>query len=146
MDAVFRAAAMYIALIVLFKVAGRRSLSDITTFDLVLLMIISEATQQALLGDDFSFTNAVLVIVTLIAIDIGLSLLKNRSLGFAKLIDGSALILVENGRPLESRMRKSRIRLDDIMEAARTNQGVEKLEQIKFAILEKNGQISIITT
>src|SRR5437868_13426450 len=79
MDSVLRAAAMYMALMVLFKIAGRRSLAELTTFDLLLLMIIGEATQQALLGDDFSLTNSMLVIVTLIAIDVGFSLLKQRS-------------------------------------------------------------------
>ena len=75
MDSVLRAAALYLVLLVLFRIAGRRSLTDITTFDLLLLMIIGEATQQALLGDDFSLVNAVLVIITLIVIDVGLSLL-----------------------------------------------------------------------
>ena len=79
MDSVLRAAVMYLALMVLFKIAGRRSLAELTTFDFVLLMIIGEATQQALLGNDFSLTNSMLVIVTLIAIDVGLSLLKQRS-------------------------------------------------------------------
>lgn len=73
MDSVLRAAAMYVALMILFKIAGRRSLAELTTFDFVLLMIIGEATQQALLGDDFSLTNSIVVIVTLIAVDVGLS-------------------------------------------------------------------------
>jgi len=74
MDSILRAAGMYVALMLLFRVAGRRSLADLTTFDFVLLLIIGEATQQALLGDDFSFTNATLVIATLIVLDVGLSL------------------------------------------------------------------------
>lgn len=144
MDAVLRAAAIYLVMLVLFKVAGRRSLSDLTTFDLVLLMIIGEATQQALLGDDFSVTNAVLVIGTLIAIDVGLSLLKDRSARVARMIDGSPTILIENGRVLEDRLRRCRLRLDDIMEIAREKQGLETLQQIKFAIIERNGKVSIV--
>ncbi|KPA91459.1 hypothetical protein PF66_02342 [Pseudomonas asplenii] len=88
MDSVLRAAAMYVALMILFKIAGRRSLAELTTFDLVLLMIIGEATQQALLGDDFSLTNSIVVIVTLIAVDVGLSLLKRRFSTISRLIDG----------------------------------------------------------
>ncbi|MEX5684063.1 MULTISPECIES: DUF421 domain-containing protein [Pseudomonas] len=144
MDSVLRAAAMYVALMVLFKIAGRRSLAELTTFDLVLLMMISEATQQALLGDDFSFTNAILVIVTLIAIDVGLSLLKQRSGWVSRLIDGEPTIIVENGKLLRQRMRLARLVEADIMEAARSSQGIEKLEEIKFAIIERNGKISII--
>jgi uncharacterized membrane protein YcaP (DUF421 family) len=135
---------MYVALMVLFKIAGRRSLAELTTFDLVLLMMISEATQQALLGDDFSFTNAILVIVTLIAIDVGLSLLKQRSSWASRLIDGEPTIIVENGKLLRERLRHARLVEADVMEAARSSQGIEKLEEIKFAIIERNGKISII--
>lgn len=144
MDSVLRAAALYMALMVLFKIAGRRSLAELTTFDFVLLMIIGEATQQALLGDDFSMTNALMVIVTLIAIDVGFSLLKQRSTWVSRLIDGGPTIIVENGRILQDRMRHARLVEADIMEAARSSQGIEALEQIKFAIIERNGKISVI--
>ncbi|HSX71186.1 MAG TPA: YetF domain-containing protein [Pseudomonas sp.] len=143
MDAVLRAAAIYIALLILFKLAGRRSLAQLTTFDFVLLLIIGEATQQALLGEDFSVTNAVLVIMTLIALDVGASLLKRRSERIAYLLDGSPTIVVENGVALEERLAKARLRLEDIMESARES-GLERVEQIKFAIIERNGKISII--
>ncbi|HCS44493.1 MAG TPA: hypothetical protein DIW52_16985 [Pseudomonas sp.] len=144
MDSVLRAAAMYLALMVLFKIAGRRSLAELTTFDFVLLMIIGEATQQALLGDDFSLTNSMLVIVTLIAIDVGLSLLKQRSQWVSQLIDGGPTIIVENGKLLHKRLRHARLIEADVMEAARSSQGIETLDQIKFAILERNGKISVI--
>jgi len=144
MDSVLRAAAIYLVLMVLFKIAGRRSLAELTTFDLVLLMMIGEATQQALLGDDFSIVNAVLVIVTLIAIDIGFSLIKQRSLWFSRLLDGEATILVEQGRVLYKRLKLARLDEDDILEASRSSQGIIAIGQIKFAILERNGKISII--
>ena len=135
---------MYLALMVLFKIAGRRSLAELTTFDFVLLMIIGEATQQALLGDDFSLTNSVLVIITLIAIDFGLSLLKQRSSWVSRLVSGEATIIIEDGKLLHERLRRARIGEADVMEAARSSQGVETLDQIKFAILERNGKISVI--
>jgi len=144
MDSVLRAAAMYLALMVLFKIAGRRSLAELTTFDFVLLMIIGEATQQALLGDDFSLTNSMLVIVTLIAVDVGLSLLKQRSGRVSRLIDGEPTIIVENGKLLRQRLRHARLVEADVMEAARSSQGIETLDEIKFAIIERNGKISII--
>ena len=144
MDSVLRAAVMYLALLVLFKIAGRRSLAELTTFDFVLLMIIGEATQQALLGNDFSLTNSILVIITLIAIDVGLSLLKQRSQWVQRLIDGGPTIIVENGKILHKRLRHARLVEADIMEAARSSQGIETLEQIKFAIIERNGKISVI--
>ena len=144
MESVLRAAALYAFLLVLFRITGRRALSEITTFDFVLLLVIGEATQQALLGDDFSVINAFVVIATLVLIDILLSLFKERSPRVGRFLDGVPLIVVEYGKPLTERLRKARITEEDILEAARQSQGLERLEQIRFAVLEKNGQISVI--
>ncbi|CAN5423934.1 MAG: DUF421 domain-containing protein [Pyrinomonadaceae bacterium] len=144
MDAVIRSAAIYLFLLIVFRISGKRSLAQITTFDFVLLLIIGEATQQGLLGQDFSITNAFIVILTLIGIDIGLSLLKQRSQSFEKLLDGVPLIILENGQPLKDRMNKARVDEGDILEAARELQGLERLEQIKYAVLERDGRISIV--
>lgn len=144
MDSVLRAAVMYLVLMILFKIAGRRSLADLNTFDFVLLLIIGEATQQALLGDDFSITNSVLIIATLIAIDVGFSQIKQRSKRIALLLDGGPTVIVENGEPLHRRMKKARVTEADIMEAARSNQGIARMSDIRYAIIERNGTISII--
>jgi uncharacterized membrane protein YcaP (DUF421 family) len=144
MDAVLRGAAIYLFLLLLFRIAGKRSLSQITTFDFVLLLIIAEATQQGLLGNDFSVTNAVLVIVTLVGLDIGLSLWKERSKTMEQLIDGVPLVIIEDGRPLKDRMSKARVDEGDILTAARELQGLERLDQIKYAVLERSGGISVI--
>jgi uncharacterized membrane protein YcaP (DUF421 family) len=144
MDAVLRAAALYIFLLVIFRIAGERTLASLTTFDFVLLLIIAEATQQGLLGDDFSVVKAILVIATLIGLDIGISLLKDRSRLLHKIIEGVPLVIVEDGRMLEDRMRRARIDLDDVLQAARERQGLERVDQIKFAVLERTGEISII--
>jgi uncharacterized membrane protein YcaP (DUF421 family) len=144
MDAVLRASAIYFFLLLIFRLSGKRSIAQITTFDLILLLIISEATQQALLGQDFSLTNAFLVIVTLVGIDIGLSLLKQRSPRFEKILEDEPLIIVEEGRPLLARMKKVRVDEEDVLIAARVLQGLERMDQIKYAVLERNGGISII--
>lgn len=144
MDAVARAAAIYLALLIVFRIAGRRALSDITTLDFLLLLVIGQATGQALLGDDHSVTNAVLVIISLILFDLGFSLLKGRSSWASLHLEGEPMIVVEQGRLLRRRMDRARISESDILEAARISQGLERLDQIKFAILERNGQISII--
>ncbi|MFO0846400.1 MAG: hypothetical protein U0797_29205 [Gemmataceae bacterium] len=123
MDTVLRAAVMYLFLLVIFRIAGKRSLAQITTFDLVLLLIISEAAQQAMVGSDNSMTNGLLLILTLFAIDIGLSLWKQRSKLVAKLIDDVPLVIVEDGRPLKDRMDRCRVDEDDVLVAARSSAG-----------------------
>jgi uncharacterized membrane protein YcaP (DUF421 family) len=144
MDSVLRAAAIYLFLLVLFRLSGQRTLSDVTIFDFVLLLIISEATQQALLGEDFSVTNAFLVILTLIGIDIALSLGVQRWRWMGKWIEGVPLVIVEHGRPLRERMRRVRVSEDDILTAARERQGLARMDQIEYAVLERSGGISII--
>lgn len=144
MGAVLRAVAVYVFLFILFRVAGKRSLAQITTFDFILLLIISEATQNAMIGDDYSLTNGFLVILTLVGIDIALSLWKQRSPQVEKLLDGVPLVIVEDGRPLKERMAKSRVDEDDVLTAALELQGLERMEQIKYAVLKRSGGISII--
>ena len=107
-------------------------------------LIISEATQQALLGDDFSVTGASLTIITLITIDIVLGKLKARFPLFEQMAEGGPLILVEHGRILTQRLKMSGISREDILEAARSGQGLERIDQIKYAVLEVSGHISII--
>jgi uncharacterized membrane protein YcaP (DUF421 family) len=144
MDAVLRGAAIYVVLLILFRIAGRRTLGEITTFDFVLLLIIGEATQQALLAEDFSVTNAFLVIATLLAIDVALSLAKRRSQWFEKVLDGVPMVIVVDGEPLRDRMHRARIDEHDVMEAARRLRGLERMDQIKIAVLEVSGGITIV--
>jgi uncharacterized membrane protein YcaP (DUF421 family) len=144
MDVVVRAASVYLFLLIIFRISGQRSLGQVTTFDFVLLLIIAETTQQALVGDDFSVTGAMLLIVVLMSMDIGLSLLKRNSPKLDQLLEGLPLVIVENGKPLEDRMSKSRIDETDVLSAARKLQGLERMDQIKYAVLERNGAISII--
>lgn len=144
MDAVLRAFALYFFLLLIFRISGKRTFAQVTPFDFVLLLIISETTQQGLLGDDFSITNAFLLITTLIGIDIGFSLLKGRFPVVAKFAEGFPVIVVEHGKLVRERMRRARIDEGDILLAAREQHGLERLEQIKYAVLERNGGISII--
>jgi uncharacterized membrane protein YcaP (DUF421 family) len=144
MDAVLRAAAIYFFLLLLFRIAGPRTLAQLTTFDFVLLLVIAEATQQALLGNDYSVTNAFLVIVTLVIIDILFSLLKEKMPRLEKWIDSVPVVLVEHGHSLRDRMQRARVDEKDILEAARLQHGLERMGQIKYAVLERSGGISII--
>lgn len=144
MDAILRAAGIYVFLLIVFRLTGRRTLTELTTFDFVLLLVIGEATQQALLGENFSVTYAVVVILTLLLIDIGLSLLKVHSPWVDRLVEGVPMIVVENGRMLEGRMRKARVDKGDILEAARRLQGLERIDQIKYAVVEVSGGITIV--
>ena len=144
MDAVLRATAVYVFLMLVIRIAGRRTLMEMTTFDFILLLILSEATQNAMIGNDYSVTNGFLVILTLVALDMGLSYIKHRMPVMQKWLDGVPLVIVENGRPLKHLMDKARVDEEDILATARKSQGIERMDQIKYAVLESSGGISII--
>lgn len=144
MNPVLRGAVIYVFILLLFRIMGKRSLSEATTFDLVLLLIISEVTQQALVGQDYSLTGAFILIVTLVGTDLVFSLLKENFPLFGKVTEGLPLIIVDEGKPLSTRMKKSKVSEEDVLEAARMSFGLEKMTDIKYAILEKSGDITIV--
>ena len=144
MESVFRGLAVYIVLLLVTRFSGRRSMAQVTPFDFVLLLIIAETTQQALLGDDFSVTNSFVLIITLFAADILLSYVKQWSPRAALLVDGSPTVLMSRGRPDPEALRRSRVNVADILEAARQQHGLMHLEQIDFAVLEIGGNLSIV--
>lgn len=144
MNPLVRGVVIYLFLLLLFRILGKRSLSQITTFDFVLLLIIGEVTQQALLGQDYSITNALILIIVLMGTDLLLSKLKKRFGLLARIIEGAPLIVVENGKPLEMRMKKSGVDEEDVLESARLRFGITRMKEIKYAILERDGEISIV--
>lgn len=144
MESVFRAVALYGFLWIVFRLLGKRSVAQITMFDFIVLLLISQASQQAILGPDYSITRAFLVITTLLVVDFGIQIMGDRVPVLSKWVSGVPVVLVENGEPLEHNMRKARVSLDDVLENARMSQGLENMNQIKFAVLERSGSISVI--
>ena len=144
MESIIRGLSAYFFLLLVFRVAGRRTLTETTTFDFVLLLIISETTQAVLVSGDDSMINSALLIITLVATNIALSMLKLNFPAIEKWLDGRPFIIVENGTCLKDRMNKARVDESDVMEAAREMHGLEKMDQVKYAILERGGIITII--
>ncbi|MEO5739375.1 MAG: YetF domain-containing protein [Vicinamibacterales bacterium] len=146
MDTVLRTAAVYVLLMIIFRISGKRTLSQITTFDFILLLIISEATQQALVNNDFSITNAIVVVVSLVVLDITFSWMEGRWPGFGRVVASLPVVVVEHGRLLEDRAKREGVTLSDILAEGREKHGLERLDQFKYAILERHGGISVVPT
>jgi len=144
MNPVIRGVIIYLFLMLMFRLSGKRTLAQTTPFELVLLLIISEVTQQALLGEDFSITAALILITTLIATDLIFAVIKKRSKKFEKITEGVPLIVFSNGILHEHKARRSRVDEEDVLEAARNMHGLTSLEQIQYAVLETDGSISIV--
>lgn len=144
MNPVLRGIAIYLFILILFRIMGKRTLSEATTFDVVLLLIISEVTQQALVGHDYSLMGAFILIATLVSTDLIFSLLKENFKFFGRVTEGLPLVIVNEGKPLIRRMKRSKVDEEDVLEAARLHFGLQKMTDIKYAILEKGGDITIV--
>jgi uncharacterized membrane protein YcaP (DUF421 family) len=144
MDSVIKATVVFFVLWAIIRVSGRRTLGEMTAFDFVLFLIIGGSTQRAITGQDYSLINALLLVATFVTLDIGLSIVETRWPAMRPILNAQPMILVENGYLLTRRTRRARITEGNILEAARRLHGLERMEQIKFAILESTGAITIV--
>jgi uncharacterized membrane protein YcaP (DUF421 family) len=144
MDLVLRAIVIYVLIFVVTRVMGRRELSSLAPFDLILLIILGDAIQQGLTQDDYSVTGAVIVVVTLMVLQISTSYVSFRSPRARAVLEGNPIVLVEDGAFIERNLRRERITHEEIAEEARQQQ-IDSVDKIKWAILESSGKISFIT-
>src|ERR687890_708691 len=144
MEPVLRAAGCYLLLLFVVRLSGKRGLAQVTIFDLILLLLISQTVGQALIGNDSSLTTAAIITITLVVINRVNDTIAHRWADMSHILEDAPLVLIENGVVHEDRMTRMKIRLDDILENGRLDEGVERLDQIKYAVLERSGAISII--
>lgn len=144
MESVLRAAFMYFFLLFILRISGKRTLAEITLFDFVLVLIIGDASQQAITANDYSVINGIIVVSTLILIDKLFSLLKIKFPKLERIMDGQPLVIVVDGKPQAKLMRAMEIEEEDILESARKWRGIARMDEIKYAILEKDGGITIV--
>jgi uncharacterized membrane protein YcaP (DUF421 family) len=143
---VLRAAAVYVFLLLVFRFAGHRTLAQITNFDLILVLIIGDATQNALVGDDTSGTTAAVAIATLVLLDVALGKGKQAWPIVDDIMDGMPVVLVAHGVEFTERMEREGVDTEDILAAARERQGITQIAEVEYAVLERSGGISIIPT
>jgi uncharacterized membrane protein YcaP (DUF421 family) len=143
MSAILRAAYGYLFLVFIVRVVGRRPGKQMTPFEFVLIFFIGGLMLTAMVGDDASVMNAVAQIMTVAVLHSAMAWMRTKSDRFARLVDGTPLVLLEKGRAREDVLRNARIAYDDLMAAAR-DQGLKDLNAVDYAVLERNGEISII--
>jgi uncharacterized membrane protein YcaP (DUF421 family) len=143
MDLVLRAGVIFAFLFVLTRVIGKRELGSLEPFDLILLIILGDALQQGLTQDDYSLTGAILVVGTIAVLQVLVSWISYRFPKARPIIEGEPVIVVQDGEPIERNLKRERLTIDEIAEEARNNQ-IAHLSDVRFAILETNGQISFI--
>ena len=144
MEPVLRALGCYLLLLLVVRLSGKRGLAQVTIFDFVLLLLISQAVGQALIGNDSSLTTAAIITITLVVVNRVSDWAAHRWADASHVLEDAPLVLIEDGHIHDDRLEKMNIRLDDILENGRLDEGVERLDQIKHAVLERSGQISIV--
>ncbi|HSL30460.1 MAG TPA: YetF domain-containing protein [Anaerolineales bacterium] len=143
METVIRITIIYLVILGCLRLLGKRELSQLTPQELVTLMLIPEIVSQSMVGEDFSVTNGVIGVTTILSLVFLTSLLKQKSRRMEQLIEGKPSLLVERGRFLDDTLNKERISPDEVFGEMHKS-GLERLEQVKWAILETDGKISIV--
>ena len=143
MDLALRTVVVFFFIFVLMRIVGRRELSSLEPFDLILLVVLGDSIQQALTQDDYSVTGAFIVISTIALLQVFLSYLNFRVPRLRPLINGEPIVIVQDGQVIEGNARRERLTLDDIAEAARLQQ-IASLEDVQWAVLETGGELSFV--
>jgi uncharacterized membrane protein YcaP (DUF421 family) len=143
MDLVGRATFLFFFVFALTRVIGRRELSGLEPFDLILLIVLGDAIQQGLTQDDYSVTGAVIVVSVFALLQVLLSYAGFRFPKLRPVLEGQPIVIIQDGKPIERTMRRERIAVDEVMEEARQQQ-ISSLDEIAWAIVESCGNISFI--
>jgi uncharacterized membrane protein YcaP (DUF421 family) len=143
MDLTVRAVTLFFFVFLITRVIGRRELSSMEPFDLILLIVMGDAIQQGLTQDDYSVTGALIVIGTFAILQVLISYLSYRFPRLRPALDGEPLVIVQDGKAIERNMKRERITLEEVMVEARQQQ-VATLDDIAWAVLETSGKVSII--
>ena len=143
MDLVLRTTAAFFFIYLVTRAIGRRELAALEPFDLILLVVVGDLVQNGVTQSDYSITGALVVVATLAALTVALAWLGYRFRRLRPLLEGEPVVLVEDGRPIERNLRRERMTVDEVRAEARQQQ-VASLEDVRWAVLETSGRISVI--
>ena len=143
MDIVLRAIVIFVFLYVLMRVIGRRELSTLEPFDVILLVVLGDLVQQGVTQNDFSVTGVFLAVGTIGVLTVFFSYLPWRFQVLRPVLEGVPVILVEDGTVVEKNLKRNRLTQEEVAAAARV-QNIASIDEIRWAVLETNGQISFI--
>jgi uncharacterized membrane protein YcaP (DUF421 family) len=143
MDLVIRATVVFLFVFFITRVVGKRELSTLEPFDLILLVVIGDLVQQAVTQSDYSVTGAITVISTMALLTVVLSFVNFRFRRLRPMLEGEPVVLVEDGNVIDRNMRRERITREELEAEGRLQQ-VAGIEDMRWAVLETAGQISII--
>ena len=143
MDIVLRAIVLYAFIVLVMRIIGRRELSSMSPFDLILLIILGDAIQQGLTQDDYSVTGAIIAVSTIATLQVFTSYMSFRSQKARIVLEGQPIVLVDRGKLIDENLKRERMTPDEVAEEMRSQQ-IGSLDEVEWAILESNGSVSFI--
>jgi uncharacterized membrane protein YcaP (DUF421 family) len=143
MELVLRATAVFWFLWLVVRGTGKRSLSELTALDLLLIVVIGDLVQQGVMEDDMSVTGALVAISVFVAWTLIADAMSRRGPRAARVLAGEPVIVLRDGEPIQDRLDRERVSIADLKEAARL-EGYGELTGIAFAVLENDGRFSFI--
>lgn len=136
--------AVYLFIVIAIRIFGKKELAQLSVVDLVFILLISNAVQNAMVGPDASLLGGLVAASTLFLINYGLKYLQFRFPKFGKFVEGEIIMLIYQGKILESHMKKAKISNDELMEAVREH-GIKSVEEVDLAVMEVDGNISVLS-
>ena len=143
MDVVLRSIALFSFVFFVMRIVGRKELSGLSAFELVLLIVMGDLIQQGVTGDDRSVVGAMLAVSTFALMVVALSWTSFRSSKARQTVEGRPVVVVQDGRPLEKIMKLERLTLDEVKDAAR-EQGIPDLRDVRIGVFEADGKFSFL--
>jgi uncharacterized membrane protein YcaP (DUF421 family) len=144
MDLVIRTLVVFLLILIVTRAVGRRELSSMEPFDLILLVVIGDLVQQGVTQSDYSLTGTIIVVTTLASLVVGTAYLSYRFKGLRPILEGEPTLLIADGRLIERNLKRERMTVEEIRAEARM-QSIGSFDDIRYAVLETNGKISFIT-
>ena len=143
MDLVLRAIFVFFLILLITRAVGRRELSSMEPFDLILLVVIGDLVQQGVTQSDYSLTGATLVIVTIALLTVATAWVSFRFRRLRPLLEGEPIVLIERGNLIDDNLRRERLTHEELESEAR-HQSIASLDDVQWAVLETNGKISFL--
>jgi uncharacterized membrane protein YcaP (DUF421 family) len=145
MEIIVRASIVYMLVFVLIRAMGKRELSEMSAFELVLLVMIGDLVQQGVTGEDYSIVGALLAVATLAFWVLATSVVSYRFTRTRDLLEGNAVIVIHEGRIQHQALKTERISVEELVDAVR-QQGIDDVRKVRFGVLEGSGRFSFVTT
>jgi uncharacterized membrane protein YcaP (DUF421 family) len=142
-EVVLRTAIVYLFLVAVFRISGKREVGQMSVLELVVVLVVSDAVQNSMVGENVTIWGGLVAVATLLGLDFALKTLTGRSRRLRRAIEGEPRLLVRDGRVLTGALKEEGVDIEDVQSAVRSH-GLARVDEVRLAVLETDGSISVI--